>query len=59
VGVFGSLLTGAVGCGPLEKSLSVAGNRGGCGCYYQNASVVRSRGPYLKWKDRLENGAYV
>jgi hypothetical protein len=52
---FSCLLPGVVGCGPLEKALSVSGNRGGCGWNYRNDSVVRSRGPYLKWKDRLEN----
>jgi hypothetical protein len=56
---FGSLLLGVVGCGPLEEALFVCEITGGCGWYYRNVSVVRSRGPYLKWKDRLENRVYV
>jgi hypothetical protein len=58
-GFFGCLLPAVLGGGPTEKALSVSVNRGRSKRYYRNVSVVRSRGLYIKRKDRLENRAYV
>jgi hypothetical protein len=58
-GVFRQSVDGSRSLRSPEKALFVCEIAVGRGWYYRNTSVVRSRGLYLKWKDRLENRAYV